>query len=282
MIPVGLIILLLIIAAIEVSAIRFVYRRTGSGLTACAVGGIVAVVIMVVVVGGDDSSVFGRFMSSPLAEKVAKQYTKESSVLTTVFADHPKEKDRFIAAAVTAYRTDGSESALEAMAQAEQALANRYFTEYFGRTNPDNAVGYAKILLSVTRNIAQSSPRHCYIFLFHDGEYPPSMDFHFSRSDRVRLWQHTQVFFMLARANRHLAAEPKFRPENLDEVFREVRAGIGEDNFFLPSKDLLPSNRGAACRTMIAIMTNILRRPVQEAGPLIKTLLLHNAAQRGT
>jgi len=28
-------------------------------------------------------------------------------------------------------------------------------------------------------------------------------------------------------------------------------------------------------------MAAILRRPVEEAGPLIKTLLLHNAAQRG-
>jgi len=249
---IGLIIILLIVAAIEIAAIRYTYRRTGSGLTACAVGSIVAVLIVVIVVGSDSTTLVGRFLSSPLAEKVAKQYTKESSVLTTVFADHPEEKERFISAVVKAYRGDGSESALAAMAHTEQALSHRYFAEYFGRTNPDNAVNYAKNLLAVTRNIAQSSPRHCYIFLFKGGEYPPDMDFHFARSDRVRLWQHTQVLFMLARANRHLAAEPKFRTDELQAIFRDVRAKIGEDNFVLPSKDLLPSGRASACRTMIA------------------------------
>lgn len=279
---IGLIIIVLVIAAIEISAIRYVYRRTGSGLTACAAASIVAVLIGLIVVGADGSTLMGRFLSSPVAEQAANQYTKESSVLQTVFADHPDEMKRFISVAVETYRADGPGPAVVAMARIEQQLANRYFAEYFGRTNANNAVDYAKELLVVTRKIAQSSPTHCYIFLVKGGEFPPDMDFHFSRGDRFGLWQHTQVFFMLARANRHMAAEPKFRPEALQAVFREVRARIGEDNFFLPSKDLLPANRAAACRTMIAIMTDILRRPVEEAAPLIKTLLLHDAAQRGT
>jgi len=121
---IGLIIIILVIAAIEIAAIRFVYRRTGSGLTACAVASIVAVLIAVIVVGADGSTLMGRFLSSPVAEQAANRYTKESSVLRTVFADHPDEMKRFISVTVETYRSEGPEPALEAMAVGAPVVAS--------------------------------------------------------------------------------------------------------------------------------------------------------------